>query len=199
MALVGATAIAISPVSVTPPDIMVSPAIELAASTDWADIFTRAGQNAQALFDTWQQAPAPPILQQIIANQISYLQELPDFAGIATQIQHNIQAALAAPVAPNLSTLDPPTHGTFYNLLPAVLQLPGVPDLLHLVISPTGEQLLAFFSTSALSGLILGMAGPVLGPLIALSSGLDAVRTDLTAATPDVAGALSTLAVSRPP
>ncbi|APE16539.1 outer membrane porin GjpA [Mycolicibacterium pallens] len=190
MALVGATAIAISPVSVTPPDITVSPAIELAASTDWADIFTRAGQNAQALFDTWQQAPAP-ILQQIIANQISYLQELPDLAGIATQIQHNFQAALAAPLAPNLSTLDP-THGTFYNLLPAVLQLPGVPDLLHLVISPTGEQLLAF-STSALSGLILGMAGPVLGPLIALSSGLNAVRTDLTAATPDVAGALSTL------
>ena len=190
VALVGATAIAISPVSVTPPDITVSPAIELAASTDWADIFTRAGQNAQALFDTWQQAPAP-ILQQIIANQISYLQELPDLAGIATQIQHNFQAALAAPLAPNLSTLDP-THGTFYNLLPAVLQLPGVPDLLHLVISPTGEQLLAF-STSALSGLILGMAGPVLGPLIALSSGLDAVRADLTAATPDVAGALSTL------
>lgn len=150
----------------------------------------QAGQNAQALFDTWQQAPAP-ILQQIIANQISYLQELPDLAGIATQIQHNFQAALAAPLAPNLSTLDP-THGTFYNLLPAVLQLPGVPDLLHLVISPTGEQLLAF-STSALSGLILGMAGPVLGPLIALSSGLNAVRTDLTAATPDVAGALSTL------
>ena len=190
VALVGASAIAISPVSVAPPNIQVSPAIELAASTDWADIFTRAGANAQALFDTWRQAPAP-ILQQIIANQISYLQELPDFAGIATQIQHNFQAALAAPLAPDLSTLDP-THGTFYNLLPAVLQLPGVPAALHLVISPTGEQLLAF-STSALSGLILGMAGPVLGPLIALQSGLDAVRADLTASTPDVAGALSTL------
>src|SRR4051812_13184980 len=175
VAMVGASAIAISPVSVTPPDIHVAPAIQLAASTDWSDIFTRAGQSAQALFDTWREAPAP-VLQQIIANQISYLQELPDFAGIANQIQTNLRAALAAPTAPDLSTLDN-THRTFYQLLPAVLQLPGVPDLLQLSISPTGKQLLAF-STTALSGVVLGMAGPVLGPLLVLASSLDSIRAE---------------------
>ncbi|WP_144418205.1 outer membrane porin GjpA [Mycobacterium sp. EPa45] len=191
VAVVGTSAIALSPVTVPPPDMLTTPAIQLAASTDWTDIFTRAGQNAQALFETWREAPAP-ILQQIIANQLSYLQQLPDVAAIATHIQTNLQAALAAPTAPDLSTLDP-THGTFYQLLPAVLQLPGVPAALNLVISPTGLQLLAF-STSPLSGLILGMAGPVLGPLLVLASSLDSVRADLTAPTPDVAGALTALA-----
>lgn len=190
VAVVGTSAIALSPVTVAPPEVVAAPAIHLTASTDWADIFTRAGQSAQELFDTWRQAPAP-ILQQIIANQVSYLQELPDFAAIATQIQANLRAALAAPTAPDLSTLDP-THGTFYQLLPAVLQLPGVPEALNLVISPTGRQLLGF-STTALSGLILGMAGPVLGPLIVLSSSVDAIRAELTSPTPDVAAALSTL------
>ncbi|QEN12820.1 outer membrane porin GjpA [Mycolicibacterium sp. ELW1] len=192
-AVVGAGAIAISPVgpvAVAPLDIHAAPAIQLAASTDWADIFTRAGQSAQALFDTWRQAPAP-VLQQIVANQISYLKELPDFAAVANQIQTHLRAALAAPTAPDLSTLDP-THGTFYQLLPAVLQLPGVPEALNLIISPTGRQLLGF-STTALSGLILGMAGPVLGPLIVLSSSVDAIRAELTSPTPDVAAALSTL------
>ncbi|WP_431237277.1 outer membrane porin GjpA [Mycolicibacterium aichiense] len=186
----GTSAIALSPVAVPPPSLYAEPAIQLAASTDWADIFTRAGQNAQALLDTWQEAPAP-ILQQIVANQISYLKELPDFAAVANQIQSHLQAAIAAPTAPDLSTLDP-THGTFYQLLPAVLQLPGVPEALNLIISPTGRQLLGF-STTALSGLILGMAGPVLGPLIVLSSSVDAIRSELTAPTPDVAGALNTL------
>ncbi|ORB51299.1 hypothetical protein BST42_17955 [Mycolicibacterium rhodesiae] len=188
--MVGASAIAISPLAPPALDIHSAPAIQLAASADWADIFTRAGQNAQALFDTWRQAPAP-VLQQIVANQISYLKELPDFTAIANQIQTHLRAALAAPVAPDLSTLDP-THGTFYQLLPAVLQLPGVPEALNLIISPTGRQLLGF-STTALSGLILGMAGPVLGPLIVLSSSVDAIRAELTSPTPDVAAALGTL------
>lgn len=190
VAMVGASAIAISPVVATPTALRAEAAIRLAATTDWADVFTEAGQNAQALFNTWQQAPAP-ILQQIIANQIKYLQELPDFAAIATQIQSNVQAALAAPLAADPSTLDT-VHRTFYNLLPAVLQLPGIPDLLHLSISPTGQQLLAF-STTALSGVILGMAGPVLGPLIVLASSLESIRNDLGATTPDMAGALSAL------
>ncbi|WP_142391413.1 outer membrane porin GjpA [Mycobacterium sp. ENV421] len=193
VAVVGASAIAISPVGPAGPaalDIHAAPAIQLAASTDLADIFTRAGQNTQALFDTWRQAPAP-ILQQIVANQIAYLKELPDFAAVADQIQTHLRAALAAPTAPDLSTLDS-THRAFYQLLPAVLQLPGVPDLLQLSISPTGKQLLAF-STTALSGVVLGMAGPVLGPLIVLSSSVDAIRAELTSPTPDVAAALNTL------
>ena len=188
VAVVGASAIALNPVAVAPPDIhAAAPAIQLTASTDWADIFTRAGVSAQALFDMWRQAPAP-VLQQVLANQLAYLRELPDFAGIAAQIQSNVQAALAAPMAVDRSTLDA-THRTFYDLLPAVLQLPGIPDLLQLNISPTGKQLLAF-STTALSGVILGMAGPVLGPLLVLASSLESIRDQDPASA---AGALATL------
>ncbi|EHB56407.1 hypothetical protein MycrhDRAFT_3601 [Mycolicibacterium rhodesiae JS60] len=191
VAVVGTSAIALSPVVLPPPAVLAAPTVQLAASTDWAEVFGKAGENATALLDTWREAPAP-ILQQMAANLRTYLTELPDLPGIAAQIQANFQNALAAPLAPDPSTLDT-THRTFYELLPAIMQLPGVPDLLQLSISPTGEQLLAF-STTALSGVLLGMAGPVLGPLVVLASSLEAIRTDLGATTPDVAGAMSTLA-----
>ena len=191
VAVVGTSAIAMSPVVTPPPSLRAEMAIQLTATTDWAGVFSRAGANAQALFDTWREAPAP-ILQQIAANLATYVTELPDLPGIAAQMQANVQAVLAAPLAPDTSTLDS-THRTFYELLPAVMQLPGVPDLLQLSISPTGEQLLAF-STTALSGVLLGFAGPVLGPLIVLASGLESIRADLGAATPDLTGAMRTLA-----
>ena len=82
-AVVGTSAIAMSPVAVTPPNLYAAPviqAVQLTASTDWADIYSRAGQSANELLDIWRQAPAP-ILQQIIANQIAYLKQLPDLAG----------------------------------------------------------------------------------------------------------------------
>jgi hypothetical protein len=191
VAVVGTSAIAMSPVVVPPPSLRAEAAIQLTATTDWADVFSRAGANAQALIDTWREAPAP-ILQQIAANLRTYLMELPDLPGIATQVQANFQAALAAPLAPDPSTLDS-THRAFYELLPAITQLPGIPDLLQLSISPTGKQLLAF-STTALSGVLLGMAGPMLGPLVVLASSLESIRADLSAATPDPASAMTTLA-----
>lgn len=190
VAVVGTSAIAMSPVVVAPPELRVAPAVQLAATTDWADVFTQAGESASALFNSWLAAPAP-ILQQILANQAAYLRQLPDVPGIAAQIQSNFQAALAAPLAPDLSTLDN-VHRTFYQLLPAITQIPGIPELLQLSISPTGKQLLAF-STTALSGVLLGIAGPVLGPLLVLASSLESIRADLVSPTPDVAGALTAL------
>ena len=190
VAIVGATAIAVSPVAPAPPDIRADAVSLSAATTDWADVLTTASENATALFNTWLEAPAP-ILQQIAANLRTYLTELPDVAGIVAQIQSNFQSALNAPLAADPSTLDT-THRTFYELLPAIMQLPGIPDLLQLSISPTGEQLLAF-STTALSGVLLGMAGPMLGPLVVLASGLESIRNDLTAPSPDLASAMSTL------
>ena len=190
VAVVGTSAIAMSPVAVAPPEIRAAPAIQLAASTDWADIFARAGDNASTLFDTWREAPAP-ILQQIAANLRTYLMELPDVAGIAAQIQSNFQSALAAPLAADVGTLDT-THRTFYQLLPAIEQLPGIPDLLHLSISPTGKQLLAL-STTALSGVLVGLAGPVLGPLVAVASSMASISSDLIGQNPDLASAVTTL------
>ncbi|AQT78868.1 hypothetical protein B1R94_05735 [Mycolicibacterium litorale] len=190
MALLGAGAIAMSPVAVPQDGTPTSAAIQLAAATDWPDIFAEAGQNAAALFNSWLQAPAP-VLQQIIANQLRYLSQLPDFAGIGGQIQVNAQRAFGALLVADPGTLDA-THRTLYTLLPAVQQIPGIPALLHFNISATGQQLLAF-STTALSGVLLGLAGPVLGPLVALQSSLASIAADVSAQTPDLAGALSTL------
>ncbi|MBB3605532.1 hypothetical protein FHT40_005219 [Mycolicibacterium sp. BK556] len=191
VAVVGTSAIAMSPVVAPPPQIHAAPAVQLIASTDWAQVLATAGENATDLFNTWRQAPAP-ILQQIAANLRTYLTELPDLPGITAQIQANLQNALAAPLAPDPSTLDT-THRTFYELLPAIEQLPGIPDLLQLSISPMGKRLLAF-STTALSGVLVGLAGPAIGPLLVLASSLESIRGDLTAATPDPASALATLA-----
>lgn len=193
VAMVGATAIAISPIMLPQPDIRATAAIQLAATTDWQTIFAKAGQNAAALSDTWAQAPAP-ILQQIVANLQKYLSELPDLAGIGTQIQANTQRALGALLTADPTTLDA-THRTLYQLLPAVLQVPGIPALLQFNISATGQQLLAF-STTALSGVLLGLAGPVLGPLLVLQSSLGSIAAEVNAGTPDLAGALSTLATN---
>lgn len=189
VAMVGASAIAISPIAAAPPDIRTAPASLLAATTDWADVLSTASDNATALFNEWREAPAP-ILQQIAANLRTYLMELPDVAGIAAQIQSNFQGALSAPLAVDESTLDT-THRTFYQLLPAIQSIPGVTDLLQLSISPTGQKLLDF-STTALSGVLLGMAGPVLGPLIVLASAMQSIQTDLS--SQDMTSALGTLA-----
>lgn len=191
VAMVGASAIAMSPVAVQPAYFRAEAAIQLTAATNWQDVLTVAGQNASALFTSWLQTPVP-ILQQVIANQQKYLTELPDLATIGARIQANLQHALGALAVADPTTLDA-THRTLYQLLPTVLQIPGIPDLLHFNISATGQQLLGV-STTALSGVLLGLAGPVLGPLLALGSSLGSIVNDLNAPTPDLAGALSTLA-----
>ncbi len=191
VAMVGATAIAISPVTLPQLDIRTEAAIHLTASPEWQDVLSTAGQNASALLNAWLAAPAP-ILQQIVANQQKYLSELPDLARIGSQLQANVQRALGVVSAADPTTLDG-THRTLYELLPAVLQLPGIPTLLQFTISATGQQLLAV-STTALSGVLLGLAGPVLGPLMVLQSSLGQIAAGVSAQTPDLAGAVSTLA-----
>lgn len=190
VAVVGASAIAMSPVALPGNVIHSETAVQLAAATDWQDVFATAGRNASALFNSWLQAPAP-VLQQILANQQKYLSELPDLTGIGAQIQANAQRALGALLTADLTTLDA-SHRTLYQLLPVALSIPGVPELLQFNISATGKQLLAV-STTALGGVLLGLAGPVLGPLLVLQSSLGSIAADLNAATPDVSSALSTL------
>jgi hypothetical protein len=78
VALVGASAIAISPIAPVP-DVHLSEirssaaAVELSAMTNplelWADVLTTASQNVGLLGQQWLADPAP-ILKQIIANQL---------------------------------------------------------------------------------------------------------------------------------
>src|SRR5690349_12279040 len=110
VALVGAGAIAVSPLSPPMPDVRVaSPAVHLSAAIDpitpWLNVFNTAEVNFANLVNTWLEAPAP-VLQLVIANQIGYLGQLPDFPAIVEQIADNARAALETPFAEDLGTLD---------------------------------------------------------------------------------------------
>lgn len=78
VALVGASALALSPIAPIP-DVQLpemhasSAAVELSALTNplelWGQVITTASQNVGSQFQTWLEDPAP-ILRQIIANQL---------------------------------------------------------------------------------------------------------------------------------
>lgn len=72
VALVGAGAVAVTPVSPPLPDIQI-PAIQLTAgpSTDWLDIFGTSFNNLGQIGAEWLEAPFP-VAQQLLVNQIGY-------------------------------------------------------------------------------------------------------------------------------
>lgn len=190
VALVGASAIAVSPVSPPVPDVMVpSPAVALSAAVDpitpWLNVFNTSEVNFANLVDKWLQAPAP-VLQQVIANQIGYLRQLPDFPAIVEEIAANAEAAIKAPFAVDLTTMDE-LHATIYDLL-----LNGLPPIIDPVV-PADLAPLVQFSTTYLSGVLLGLVGPVINPALALGGSLNAVFENLTGEAPDLEAALNTL------
>ena len=100
------------------------------------------------------------------------------------QLSPAVQLTAAAGVlGPDQSTLDLP-HAAFYNLLP-LLKSTGL-----VTISPTAQQLVDF-STSSLSGVLLGLAGPIAGPSVLLIANLQSIATNVAAG--NVGGALNTL------
>lgn len=103
------------------------------------------------------------------------------------QVSSPVQLAAATTIlGPDQSTLDS-SHAAFYNLLPALNTL-GV-----VTISPGGRALVDF-STSSPSGVLLGLAGPIAGPSVLLSTNLQSVAAHVAAG--DVPGALNTLAAT---
>lgn len=192
IALVGASAIAMTPLVATPslPGIEVAnPAVHLSAAVNpieaWLQVLDTSGLNIENLADAYLQAPAP-VLQQVIANQLGYLGELPDVGAIAAQIGTNVHAALTTLFAEDLSTLDP-THSDVYGLL-----LNGLPPILPPVV-PADLAPLVQFSTSYLSGVLLGVVGPVIGPILALAASANAIVGNLGGEDPDFEAALNTL------
>ncbi len=189
IALVGASAIAISPVAPPLPDVKAAnPAVQLSAAIDpitpWLEVFNSSEVNVANLVNEWLAAPLP-VLQQVIANQIGYLGQLPDVESIAGQILQNLQAAAEAPFAQDTSTLDA-GHAFIYEIL-----LTG----LEPIIPPLSPDLVPIFEllTTSLSGVLLGSVGPVIGPVLALAATSQALIDNLTGETPDFEAALNTL------
>lgn len=185
IATIGAGAIALTPVApishspVLSPAISTSLAVNLAASIDpitpWIDTLQTAADNIGGLFNTWAAEPFP-IIQQVIANQLTYLGELPAIGTIIEQVLGNIGAAVQAPFSADLNTLDA-LHTTVFNLLPTL-----APDL------PQG--LLDIMASTA-SGVLIGLAGPVLAPVVALVNSVTSIIDAL--GNSDFTGALNDL------
>jgi hypothetical protein len=190
IALVGASVIAISPVAPPPPGVEISRQVRLSAAVDpitpWRNVIGEADANLSDLAAAWREDPAP-VLRQVIANQIGYLSELPNFPAILQQISANLDAAFAAPFATDLSTLD----GGHAFAFPIVTD--GLPDLGIPPLLPAELQPLLNLTTTYLSGVALGLVGPVVGPGLALGASTQAIIGSLTGDDPDPEAALNDL------
>ncbi|ORB28990.1 hypothetical protein [Mycolicibacterium parafortuitum] len=191
IALLGASAIAVAPVVATPqladvrvaaPDVHLSAAID--PLTPLLNLFNNSEVNFAGLVNAWLEAPAP-ILQQIIANQISYVGQLPDIGAILAEMGTNARAALGAPFAEDLSSMNP-DHAAIYELI-----LHGIPG----AIEPAPPQLVPLlkFTTTYLSGVLVGLAGLVMNPVLALGGGIHSVFQSLVGEDADLGAAINTL------
>jgi hypothetical protein len=184
VALVGAGAIAMAPVAPPLPDIKVaSPSVNLSATIDpftpWEELIETSFGNVAGLVGDWGEAPLP-VIQQIIVNQFTYLSELPDFELIAGQIVDNFEAAAGVLYERDLTTLDD-FHNLAFQLLPSIV--PALADL-----GPVLD-----FTTTSLSGVLLGLVGPIIAPVLALAASGSAIFAELTSAEPDIGAAFNTL------
>ncbi|MEN4400506.1 outer membrane porin GjpA [Mycolicibacterium senegalense] len=186
IALVGASLIALTPVTAPSTDVRVaSPPVNLSAAIDpitpWQNVFDKAKVNFEALNTLWTTTPAP-VLQQVIVNQMGYLNQLPDFETIFAEMQANLDAAMKAATAKDLATLNALQRLAF-QLLPS--QIPGG-------LPPEAKPIVDFL-TSYLSGALIGLVGPVVGPALVVGYGIQAIAENLTSEAPDPEAALNTL------
>ncbi|WP_420108890.1 outer membrane porin GjpA [Mycolicibacter arupensis] len=168
----GVGLIAAAPAAPPPPSIP-PPAVQLAAESDfftlWAEVLDRAFTNAVNL-GTELITPPLPILQQVVTNQIGFLQDFlqnpADIFTIVGQMWDNLVAGLSAPFdQPDLSSLDQVQTLAYYSL--SALMSSIVPD------NPELGQWLLDFSTTDLSGWLIGLAGTVISPWVELSGSID--------------------------
>ncbi len=190
IALVGAGVLAISPLAPVAPEAGLSPAVRLSAAVDpiahWQGVVSAADENLTGLAADWAEDPAP-VLRQVVANQLEYLSELPNFPAILQQIGANLEAALAAPFATDLGTLDDVHQFAF------PITTEGLPALEIPALLPADLQPLVNLTTTFLSGVLLGAVGPVVGSGLALIADAQAIIGNLTGDDPDLEAAVNDL------
>jgi hypothetical protein len=183
--------------------------------TPWVDTFETSIANIGALFDFYFSNPGGytsplglegpgqavfPLLQTVIANQITYFEELTNgnADAIPGQIWNNVQTFFNAPWSPG----DP--AGTFVSgtevasLLGQGLSQQTIFALLPTVLGFTPEEWDASplkpvvdFTATYYSGQVVGLLGPVFAPLIELTRSFTAIGAFFEAG--DVTGAINEL------
>ena len=188
VAALGAGAIALAPVQPLTQGPALSPelrgtfAVDLAASIDpitpWVETFQTAALNVERLITAGTATPLP-IITQVITNFGTYLSELPDIGLILNQVVGNVGNALGAPFAQDPTNISPAVVAKV-NLGPgfdiSVSQqfvfatLPDVLGDLYESIEP-----ILNFTTSPISGVLLGAIGPVVAPVISVVNSVGAI------------------------
>lgn len=181
----GVTALGLGLVTASPPAVTPSsvamPAVQLTSADSglisvWAQVADRSLTNITNL-GTAALNPPLPILQQVVTNQVMFLEEFlhnpASIVNIVEQTWDNLKAAVNAPfVQPQLSNLDPLQTLAYHALSGLMTDI--VPD------NPELGQKLLDFSTTSLSGWIIGELGTVISPLVELNNSVgdiaDAVR-----------------------
>lgn len=204
IAALGAGAIALSTIQPLPDHVALAPqravstlAVELASAIDpitpWVNTFESAVANIDALvaLNLWQPVP---LLTTVLKNQATYFQELPDLGLIASQVLGNIQTFFTAPYAPDGNNISDAVVATTTGFLQLPLDQRTVYSLLPVVL---GEDLydqlkpVIDFTTSPVSGELLGLVGPLISPLIQLNDSFAAIGNFIRAG--DITGALNEL------
>lgn len=183
--------------------------------TPWVDTFQTSFANVGKLFDFYATNPGGytsplglegqfqavfPLIQTVIANQMTYFEELTNgnADAIPGQIWNNVQTFFNAPWSPG-----DPAGG--YVSGTAVTSLVGLPlsqqsifALLPTVLGYTPEEWDASplkpvvdFTATYYSGQVVGLLGPVFAPLIELTRSFTAVGAFFEAG--DVTGAINEL------
>ncbi len=215
IAALGVSAVALSPVQpvaghralASEHAVVSAMAVNLAAAIDpitpWVDTIKSTWDNVTGLAALYLQQPLP-ILTTIARNQLTYLQELPDIALIASQVWGNAKTFFTAPYDPTPINISdalvtdiaglPISQLTVYALLQTMIQ--GSGDLEPLTrfagtrISPDLQPLLEFTATPV-SGELIGLLGPAISPLISLTRSFTAIGEYFQQG--DVAAALNEL------
>lgn len=184
IALAGASMLAVSPLSAPRvPDIATVPDIQLAAIDfdplgSLVDIFNTTSSNATTVAETFFEAPAA-VLQRSLVNQVGFFGDLisdpASIGGVLQDVGQNIQNAFQAAtllgsdfsLASSLSELAPlltandGMHTLFAAIAPALLgesiDNEGLAQVLTEAIN---------FSASPASGVLMGLAGPFVSPVV---------------------------------
>ncbi|WP_052739960.1 outer membrane porin GjpA [Mycobacterium sp. UM_Kg27] len=184
VALIGAGAIAATPVAVSlpAPTGTRAAAVALTAGVDpftaWQDVFTTAKDNASTLWDHMSAVPGVAA-QQLIADFMN-----------GTSIDP--QAVLEAIVQPNMATDLPMSPLLLSNdALQALITL-VMPQFMPDDFPLTTDELtpILSFLASPLSGVVIGALAPSISPLVALGNSISEISTALTGDNPDWTAAL---------
>lgn len=195
IAVLGAGAVALSPMQPITAPTAPSPvaaqamAVNLAASIDpitpIINTVTTTISNASTLITNWLAQPFP-ILAQVANNWMYYFTELPNIGAILGQVFGNVRNLFSAPFDPGTLNASGIANGDNISTIPVttVSLFPGTSlpfsqknlwDTLLADFPP--ETLIPLapvlnFLNTPFSGTLLGLAGPVIAPFVALGNGV---------------------------